>query len=130
MGASEQQGRVWEGHRSITYLLPPRGSETRRMSVSIRVEQYAETPPPIFKDRPEPTDGGFFRSYCVADDSDWLSCVVGHVRVHIQYEIQGVSRAYHPLGWEPPAPLLPDELQRRLALVQRIIHSFDWLAPG
>jgi hypothetical protein len=99
------------------------------MSVTIRIEQFAKAPPPITRDHPEPTDLNALRAYRIAHDSDWLTCIVGYARIHIQYEIQGVAGAYHAMDWEPPAPLSPDERRGRLALVQRIIDSFDALAP-
>ena len=40
---------------------------------------------------PDPTNVGSFRHYRISHDRDWLTCVVGHLRVHIQYEIQAVS---------------------------------------
>lgn len=100
------------------------------MSMTIRLEAFTEPPPPISRDLPEPSDLGYLRSYRITHDKDWLQCTVGHLRVHIQYELQRVSRTYHPLGWEPPAPLSPDERQRRLSLIQRIIGSFELLAPS
>ncbi len=124
------QGHVWQGRRYFTHLLSPgSGSNVRRMSLTIRIEQFAETPPPITGDLPEPTDLKTLRAYRIAHDSDWLTCIVGYARVHIQYEIQGVSGVYHAVDWEPPAALSPDERRRRLALVQRIIDSFDLFAP-
>ena len=127
--AHRQQGRVWEGEHSITYLHAPAGQgEERHLSVSIRIERYAEAPPPILKGSPDPTDVGYFRRYRISDDADWLTCAVGHLRVNITYEIQGVSRAYHPAGWEAPAPLSPDEQQQRLLVVQHIIDSLELLA--
>jgi len=99
------------------------------MSVTIRIEQFAETPPPISGNRPELTDLNALRAYRIAHDADWLTCIVGQTRVHIEYGIQGVSHVYHAIDWEPPAPLSPDERRKRLALVQRIIDSFDLLAP-
>jgi hypothetical protein len=126
-----QQGRVWHGTRFIAKLHPPDGDEnTRHMSVTIRIEQFNETPPPIFWDMPEPTDLGFLRTYRVIYDSDWLSGIVGHLRVHVQYGIQRVSRKYHPEGWQLPAPLSLGEQHRRRALVQRIINSFELLVSG
>jgi hypothetical protein len=126
-----QQGRVWEGEYAITNLQAPIGQgEERHLSVSIRIEQYAEAPPPVLKGPPDPTDVGYFRHYRVSHDTEWLRCAVGHLRVNIQYEIQAVSRAYHPADWKPPAPLSPDERQERLLLVQRLIDSFELLASS
>lgn len=128
------QGHVWHGQRVWTTLRPAAtDSDVIRMglmSMTIRLEAFTEPPPPISWDSPEPSDLSYFRSYRITHDGDWLHCSVGHVRVHIQYEIHRVSRTYPPLGWEPPAPLSPDERQRRLALIQRIIGSFDLLAPS
>jgi hypothetical protein len=126
-----QHGRIWEGEHSITYLHAPAGwGEERYVSVSIRIERYAEAPPPDRKGPPDPTDVGYFRRYRISHDADWLRCTVGHLRVNIQYEIQSVSGAYHSADWEPPAPLSLDERQERLRLVQRIIDSFELLAPS
>lgn len=124
-----QQERVWEGEHSITYLHAPagRGAE-RRLSMSIGIERYAEVPPPVLTGPPDPTDVGYFRRYRLSHDADRLTCAVGHLRVHISYEIQGLSHAYHPAGWEPPAPLSSDERQERLLVVGRIIDAFELLA--
>jgi hypothetical protein len=126
-----QQGRFWEGVRSITTLRAPSdGDEERYLWVSIRIDQYAEAPPPFLKGSPEPADVEYFRRYRIAQDGDWLMCLVGHWRVHISYEIQAVSGAYHSVGWEPPAPLSPEERQERLFVVQRTIESFELLSTG
>jgi hypothetical protein len=126
-----QQGRIWHGTDFITQLHPPVGDEnTRHMGMAIRVEQFDDTPPPIFGDIQEPTDLDFLRTYRVIHDSDWLSGIEGHLRVHVQYLIQGVSHKYHSEGWEPPAPLSLGEQHRRWALVQRIINSFDLLVSS
>ena len=98
--------------------------------MTIRVEQFDETPPPIFGDIQEPTDLDFLHTYRVKHDSDWLTVVVGHLRIHVQYGIQSVSRKYHSEDWQPPAPLSSDEQHRRWALVQRIINSFELLVSG
>lgn len=126
-----QQERIWQGIRCITELHPPDGgTNSWSMGVTIRIEQFDDTPPPIFGDIQEPTDLGFLRTHRVMHDSDWLTGIVDQLRVHIQYSIQSLSRKYHPEGWEPPAPLSPDEQHRRRALIQRIINSFDLLVPG
>lgn len=126
------QGRVWQGRRFLTQLLPPPGdSDARHTSVTIRIEEYAETPPPIARDHPELTTLSALRAYRVTHDTDWLICTVGNLRAHIEYEIQGVSGAYHPAGWELPPALSTGERHRRLALVQHIIVSLDLLPnPG
>lgn len=123
------QGRRWLGRRHLTTLQPP-GDQNgeHQLWVTIRVEQYGETPPPITKDFPEPTSLRFLRAYRVAPDAEWLTCVVGHVRVQFQYAIQGVATAYVPAGRTSPAALSPEERERRLALVQHIIDSFDLFA--
>lgn len=119
--------------RFLTLLEPsPSGSSTRRIWMTIRIEQYAETPPLISKGLPESADVQYLRTYHVAHESDWLTCVVGHIHIHIEYRIQDipVSSPYKSMEWEPPAPLSPDEQRKRLALVKRIIASFDLLALG
>jgi hypothetical protein len=127
-----QQGRFWEGERTLTSLHAPtsRGEEERRLWVWISIERYAETPPPVLRGSADPTDVESLRRYRLSQDVDWRTCAVGHLRVHIQYEIQGLSPAYHPAGWEAPAPLSPDERQERLLVVQRIIDSFELLATS
>jgi hypothetical protein len=125
------QGRIWEGRRYHTHLFPPAsGQDTRLMSVSIRIERYTAIPPPITKDVVEPTGLDFLHIYRVVHGADWLSCIVGSLRIQIQYEIQGISRAYHDEDWEPPPPLSPGERHERLALIQRIIDSFELLTPA
>lgn len=126
-----QHERIWHGTRFFTQLQPSDGDEDARyMSVTIRVEQFDDTPPPIFGDIPEPTNLDFLRAYRVMYDSDWLAGTVGYMRVHVEYVIQSVSRKYHREGWEAPAPLSLDEQHRRWARVQRIINSFDLLVSG
>lgn len=119
-------------HRFLTTLEPAANdNSSRRTWMTIRIEQYAETPPPM-KGSQEPTDLQYLRTYRIIHGSDWLTCVVGHLRIHIEYQIQGISHphAYRPMGWEPPAPLSQDEQRRRLAIVQRIIASFALLPSG
>ena len=126
-----QHGRVWQGRRFIAGIHPPEGdTNTWSMGLTIRIEQFDDTPPPIFGDMQEPTDLSFLRTHHVMHDGDWLTVVVGHVRVHIQYAIQSLSLKYHPDGWDPPAPLSSDEQHRRRALVQRIINSFELLVSS
>lgn len=83
---------------------------------------------PITWDTIEPNSFNALQTYRMTHDSDWLSCTVGHMRLHFQCQTQQVSRAYPPLGWEAPLPLLQDELRRRLMLVQRIFDSLKLLA--
>lgn len=126
-----QQERIWHGTWVITELHPPFEDEnTWGMGVTIRIEQFDDAPPPIFREILEPTDLGFLRTHHVMHDGDWLTVVVGHLRVHVRYAIQSLSRKYHPDGWDPPAPLSSDEQHRRRALVQRIINSFELLVSG
>jgi hypothetical protein len=123
-------GRSWEGRSFTTQLAPPTGDGTSpwHMGVSIRIERFGETPPLIFRDFDEPTDASFLRAYPITEESNWLSCTSGNLRVHVQYQIAHLSNTYHPWGWEPPAPLSPAERQERLALVRRITASFELLA--
>lgn len=122
---------VWQGHRIFTHMAPLlTDSNARLMSVVIRVEQFTEVPPPITWDTIEPNSFNALQTYRMTHDSDWLSCTVGHMRLHFQCQTQQVSRAYPPLGWEAPLPLLQDELRRRLMLVQRIFDSLKPLAPA
>jgi hypothetical protein len=100
------------------------------MGMSIRIEQFDDTPPPIFGDIHEPTDLSFLRTHCVTHNSDWLTGIAGHLRVHVQYGIQSGSRKYTSEDWQPPALLSSDEQHRRRALVQRIINSFELLVSG
>jgi len=126
-----QHGRVWHGTRFVTELHSLVGdTNTWSTSVTIRIEQFDGTLPPIFGDIPEPTDVSFLRTRRATHDSDWLTCILGHARIHIQYAIQHMSHAYHHEDWQPPASLSPDEQHRRRAFVQRIINSFDLLASG
>lgn len=126
-----QQEHIWHGAWFLTKIFQPdEGEDVRRTGVTIRIEQFDDTPPPIFGDIQEPTDLSFLRTHRVTYDSDWLTGIVGHVRVHVQYAIQRVSRKYHPEDWQPPAPLSSDEQHRRRALVQHIINSFELLVSG
>ncbi|MGZ3675538.1 MAG: hypothetical protein ACXVCO_14630 [Ktedonobacterales bacterium] len=119
----------WTPHTFMTRLTPAVDDidiDTRRIGMTIRIDQYAETPPSI-KGLQDPTDLAYIRTYRVVHDGGWLVVTVGHLRIDIQYQIQHMSHAYRPMGWEPPAPLSPDEQHKRLALIQRIIASFDLL---
>jgi hypothetical protein len=105
-------------------------SDARPMSVMIRVEQFTEIPPPITWNTIEPNSFDALQTYRMTHDSDWLSCTVGHMRLHFEYQIHRVSRAYPPPGWEAPFALSQDELRGRLMLVQRIFDSLKLLAPA
>lgn len=129
-----KSGQVWPDASYLTALRPPDSPDEagRHWGVTVRVDQYADTPSNISKGRlpSEPSDPGFIGRYRLAHPCDNVMIATGHMRVWVQYDVARVPSHYRSFADAVPPPLTADEQRDRLAVIQRIVASFELLADG